>query len=128
LWPFSLSQVSEARDGQPNVSPTSADFLGEAAYREEHLDQILGLILLMVRNAMAPEVLDRGGVLATELALLTQRTQRANDQLVLGEVTAARVGRRRGAMRRQAQGLACPGEIVPVEPLSADDLAQPGLA
>jgi hypothetical protein len=31
-------------------------------------------------------------------------------------------------MRRQAQGLACPGEIVPVEPLSADDLAQPGLA
>src|SRR3954453_11119097 len=70
--PFSLGQVCEACGGQPNVASSLADLLGEAAYREEHLDQLLGLGLLVVGDAVTVEVLDRGGVGAADLALLAQ--------------------------------------------------------
>ena len=46
---------------------------------------LLGLGLLVVGDAVAPEVLDRRGVLAAELALLAQRPQQADEKLLLIE-------------------------------------------
>ena len=55
------------------------------------LGQSLGGVLLVVGDAVAMEVLDRGGAVAADLALLAQRPKQPDDHLVLAEQDDAAV-------------------------------------
>jgi hypothetical protein len=80
----------------------------------------------VVGQAVAVDVLDRGGVLAADLALLAQRPEQPHEQRRAVERASGNLGRFGRRPTRQAEGLARGGEVLAVEALLADGDAEPG--
>ena len=107
--------------------PSLAYLFSQASFNQEHLDELFGLVLLMIGYAVRIEMLDWRGMLTTELALLTHGTQQPYEQLVFVEHLAGHTyGNVLGPLW-QAQRRSGTCEIGAVEALPADELAHPGL-
>src|SRR5690348_8506992 len=70
-------QTRLARGGEPDVPPAPADLLGQASLGKQLVDHVLRHRLQVIGDAVCVDVLDRGGVLAADLALLAQRPEQA---------------------------------------------------